>query len=224
MYMKKQKLAAAACIGCLTLFAAGGSVLASSPVLEVGQSMEADQDGAAASEAGSLKYEMVTAWGQIKSIDGDRIVMENLGQTAVPGEVVIQIVDQKSRVVDAVDGLPVAVSDLKAGDFIYAYLAPVMTLSLPPITNAEMIITKAPADYKVPEYLNIKDAVTQEDGSIELTAYNGSTYHVPADCSITPYLTRNMVSLQDMTHGRSVLLWSDADGNAQKIVLFAQAE
>lgn len=218
--MKKQHLAVAACIGCLSLFAAGGTVLASSPVIVAGQGTVTEQSGDT-SDATPLKYELVPAWGQITSIDGNRIVLNNMAQNALGSEVVIQIVDQQSRVVDAVDGFPVSLADLKAGDFIYAYLSPVMTMSLPPITNAQMIICNMPADFKVPEYLNIKDAAVAADGSVTLTAYSGSTYHVPADCPITPYLTRNMVYLSDLAQGRTVLLWSDSDSNAYKIVLFA---
>ena len=222
--MRKQKqLIAAACIGTLVLFAAAGAaaVAASSPVIEAGQGNTAGQETDTA--AGSLLYYSIPVWGTIKSISDNRISLDNLSQNVASGEVVIQVIDQETRVLDAVDGYPVSLKDLQEGDFIYAYLGPVMTMSLPPITNAKMIICKAPADFKVPEYLNIKDAVMQEDGSVTLTPYNGnfSSYHVPADCGITPYLTRNLVTLRDLTQGRSVLLWSDADGNAVKIVLFA---
>ncbi|MGL5438038.1 MAG: hypothetical protein ACRDBO_22105 [Lachnospiraceae bacterium] len=222
--MKKQQLAIAACIGCLTIFAAGGMALASSPVLEAGRGVTTEQNSHNTAEVTPLEYDLVPAWGTIQSINGDRIVLDNLAQGAAAGEVVVQIADQESRILDAVEGLPVALADLKEGDFIYAYLSPMMTLSLPPITNAKVIICNAPADFKVPEYLNIKAAVFQEDGSVALTAYNGNTYHVPADCTITPYLTRNMASLQDLAHGRSILLWSDSDGNARKIVVFAQEQ
>lgn len=219
--MRKQKLIAAACIGTLVLFAAAGAAAAASPVIEVGQGSVAGQEAESAAE--SLLYYSVPVWGPIKSISDNRILLDNLSQNAGSGEVVIQVIDQETRVLDAVEGNPVALGDLQEGDFIYAYLGPVMTMSLPPITNAQMIICKAPADFKVPEYLHIKDAVMQEDGSVTLTAYSGnfSSYHVPADCGITPYLTRNLVTLRDLTQGRSVLLWSDADGNAVKIVLFA---
>lgn len=217
--MRKQQLIAAACMSGLILFAAAGAAAAASPVVEAGQGSTAGEEAA----AGSLQNYMVPAWGTVKSVSDNRILLNNLSQSTVPGEVVIQVIDQETLVLDAVEGFPVALSDLNEGDFIYVYLGPAMTLSLPPIANARMIICKAPADYKVPEYLQIKDAVMQEDGSLTLTAENGNSYsyHVPSDCPITPYLTRNMVSLADLTPGRSVLLWSDADWKAVKIVLFA---
>lgn len=219
--MRKQKLIAAAGLGALLMIAAVGGAAAASPVIEVGKGSEERQEAEAAAE--SLLYYSLPVWGQITSISGQRIVIDNLSQNVGLGELIIQVVDQETRVLNAVNGDPVALDDLSEGDFIYAYLGPVMTMSLPPITNAQMIICKAPADFKVPEYLHIKEAVMQEDGSVTLTPYHGNyaTYHVPADCSITPYLTRNIVTLQNLTPGRSVLLWSDAEGNAAKILLFA---
>lgn len=218
--MRKPKLIAAACIGTLVLFAAAGAAAAASPVIEAGRGSTAGQETEAATD---LLYYSLPVWGTINSISDNRISLNNMSQNTSSGEIILQVIELETRVLNAVDGSPVALNDLQEGDFIYAYLGPVMTMSLPPITTPQVIICKAPADFKVPEYLHIKDAVMQEDGSVTLTAYNGnySTYHVPADCAISPYLTRNVVTLQDLMQGRSVLLWSDAEGNAVKIVLFA---
>ena len=42
------------------------------------------------------------------------------------------------------------------------------------------------------------------------------------DCPIIPYLTRQMVTLQDITAGRKCMIWLDASGAASNIVLFNQ--
>lgn len=218
--MRKQQLAVAACVGCLALFAAGGKAIAASPVVSAGEGQTTSQEQEAGAEIVPLKYDTVPAWGTITSVQDGRIVLNNLATGGTQGEVVIHLNSEQTKVLDAVAGLPVAAADLKEGDFIYAYLEPVMTMSLPPQTSARVIIGKAPADFRVPEFLYIKDAVMQDDGSVDFTSYNGKSYHIPADCPITPYLTRQMASLQDLTSGRSILLWSDYEDNAAKIVVF----
>lgn len=220
--MKKQKLAIIACVGCLAAFIAGGTVLASSSALSAfapGRGMTVEQETETAKDI-PLKYELVRVYGDITSIRDGQIVLKTMETDEPSREIVIRIDDQQSRIVDAVETLPLALSDLKEGDFIYAYLEPTMTKSMPPIANAKMIITKIPQDYNVPEYLNIKQVDAQADGSLSLTSYSGDTYHIPADCPITPYLTRNMVYLSDLAEGRSILLWTDDEGNVVKIKLF----
>lgn len=212
--MKKiKKLAAAGCCGLAILTAGTGlTAMAAAGTITVGESSVTQQTEKAP--------DYIPAWGTIKSIDEYGIVIDNLSGLSSLGEMVIQIDPDQTLVLDAVNGFPVAKGQLKAGDFIYAYLGPVMTMSLPPRVTAEMIICQAPADFKVPEYVTITGVVNQADGSAMVTGNNGNTYTVPADCQILPYLTRNMVTMDDVQTGRKAMIWSDQDQTAAKIVLF----
>lgn len=44
-------------------------------------------------------------------------------------------------------------SDLKDGETVYAWVGPVMTLSLPPQATAILILANIPADYGVPSIM-----------------------------------------------------------------------
>lgn len=121
------------------------------------------------------------------------------------------------------EGLPVNIEDIKDGDTIYVYISQAMTMSLPPQTSAEMILCNIPADFKVPDYVTVDSVVTDAASSkAELTTADGATFEIPSDCTILPYLTKNIVTMDDLSQGRTCLIWSDDQGVANKIVVFAE--
>lgn len=200
--------------GCATLLAVGAVLSASGGVITVGSAQQAQEEQ-------NIAPEWIGVWGPVLSVAEDRISIDNISDNSMKGEIVITISAEDSRVLDAENGFPVALGDLKEGDFIYAYLGSAMTMSLPPIANGKMIICKVPADFKAPEYLRVTAAQKQADGSVRITGNNGNTYLAPADCTILPYLTRQMVYLDSLTEGSTCLIWSDENNQATKIVLFA---
>ena len=60
------------------------------------------------------------------------------------------------------------------------------------------------------------------DGIWTLVSTAGTEYAVSADCRIMPYLTRQIVSLEDVEQGSNLLVWSNDQNQAQKLVLFAR--
>lgn len=213
-----KQLLAAGC--CAALLATGGILSASGAVITAGESQQTlETEGEQ-----NVAPEFVGVWGPVLRVTEDRVYIDNISDHSMKGEIAITISPEYSRVVEAVNGYPVALGDLKEGDFIYAYLGPAMTMSLPPIANGKMIICKAPADIKVPEYMRVTAVQTLEDGSVRITGSNGNTYLAPADCTILPYLTRQMVYLNSITEGSTCLIWSDDNNQATKIVLFAPDE
>ncbi len=215
MRKNMKQLIAAGC--CTALLATGGILSVSGAVITAGESQQVQN----AQEEQNVAPEFVGVWGPVLRVTEDRIYLDNISENSMKGEMVITISAEDSRVLDAVNGFPVALGDLKEGDFIYAYLGPAMTMSRPPIANGKMIICKAPADFKVPEYMRVTAVETLEDGSVSITGSNGNTYLAPADCTILPYLTRQMVYLDSITKGSTCLIWSDENNQATKIVLFA---
>lgn len=216
MRKNMKQLLAAGC--CAALLVTGGALSSLGGVITVGASRQ-EQESQQGEQ--NVAPEFIGVWGTILQVTEDSIHLDNISDNSVKGEIVINISQEDSRVLEAVNGYPVALSELKEGDFIYAYLGPVMTMSLPPITNGKMIICKAPADFKVPEYIRVTDVQKQEDGSLKITGNNGNTYLAPADTTILPYLTRQMVFLDEVAEDRTCLIWSDEDHQVNKIVLFA---
>ena len=159
-------------------------------------------------------------WGTMTKAGNDTIIFDNQSGESYQGDIVIHI-SEDTKILDAQNGFPVSPDSIQDGQTAYAYVGPAMTMSIPPQTNSPMILTEIPADYKVPDYVTVK-SMEDKGAAYLLTAADGSEFTVPKDCTIIPYLTRNMVFLTDLTEGRTCLIWSDAASSAYKIVLFAQ--
>ncbi len=185
----------------------------------------ADAEGAAAenseTEEEAMIAETICVWGPVVSVEDGYIMIDNQSGISSAGEMVLQIADE-TRVLDAENGFPVELSEIEEGEVIYANIGPAMTMSLPPQTTAEVIICEIPEDFKAPAYVQVVEMEQNKDDSYELAASNGVTYQVAADCQILPFLTRNIVTLQDVTESSTVLVWSDEENQAERLVLFAE--
>lgn len=164
----------------------------------------------------------VRIYGPVTKQEDGRLSIDNQSGMSTSGEIILNISRDTTYILDAVTGMPIAVEDVEDGDTIYAYIGPAMTMSLPPMTNATVIFANIPADAKVPDYVEVKSVVTDASTSQSvLTAADGTEYTLADDCNIFPYLTRNMVTLDDLTGGRTCVVWSDDNNTALKIMLFA---
>lgn len=184
---------------------------------EAGPGVKPEQDLTAVSN-------QIRIWGPVLGVEERVIRIDNQSGVSFAGEIVLNISDEFSRVLDGANGYPVDLGSIKEGDFIYAYIGPAMTMSLPPMTTAEMVICKIPQDMKAPDYIEVKSMEQQADGSWRLETLDQVSYTVPADCQILPYLTRNIVTLADVQESSTCLVWSDDAGSIQKMVLFPSDE
>ncbi len=218
--MNKKVLAVICCSGLLAA-AGAGMALGQSPTVVAG-SVQTENTGGPSAVGEASVLDMMQIWGTVLSVEDGRIHIDNQSGTSFQGEIVLNISDEYNKVLDAENGFPVQLSDIQVGETIYAYIGPAMTMSLPPMTTPEMVICKIPADYKAPAYVQVKSMTWQENGDWVLVTEAGDTYQVPGECPVIPYLTRNMVTLQDVTESRKLLVWSDGENTAQKLVLFAE--
>ena len=165
----------------------------------------------------------VKIYGPVKHNEDGTLSIDNQSGLSTSGEIVLNVAKDMTYILDAVTGNPVQLEDIKDGDTVYAYIGPAMTMSLPPMTNATLIFANAPADFQVPDYVEVKSVVTDAKTSQSiLTAADGTEYTLSADCNIFPYLTRNIVTLDDLSEGRSVVVWSGDENTATKIMVFAE--
>ena len=112
---------------------------------------------------------------------------------------------------------------LTEGKAVNVYVGPAMTMSLPPIANGIMIITDVPEDAAFPKYTQVESLDQgSADGEFVLTTVDGSEYTITAETRLLPYLTKNIVSEEDLTEGTDILVWTSADDAAktEKIVIF----
>lgn len=170
-------------------------------------------------EESMISVDTICVWGPVLSVDGSSITMDNQSGISAAGELILNLAED-TLVLDAVNGFPVEVSEIKEGEIIYANLDPAMTMSLPPQTNPEVVICQVPEDFKAPAFVQAAAMESDNHDGYILTASNGETYQVAADCQILPYLTRNIVKLQDVQEGSTILVWSDEKNQAEKLVLF----
>jgi hypothetical protein len=176
------------------------------------------------------KLSSIRVYGQAAQIEENRITLENGGENAEFPSIVINI-SEDTRILNAVDGMPVKLADIRENESVYAYVGPAMTKSLPPITNAELILVGIPADFAVPSYVEVESVETGESGQVVVNTNRDESFVVGKDTSIFPFLTKNIVTVDDIRPGTKLLAWPQAtlDGSkpaedgklATKVMLFA---
>lgn len=180
-----------------------------------------NQEGGTAGTEAESEYAPFV--GTVVSMENGELTMNRrIGDSTE--EVIITISDD-TKILDGVDGYPVEADTLTEGKAINVYVGPAMTMSLPPIANGLVIITDVPEDAAFPTYIKVKSLDKgNADGEFVLTTADGSEYTVTAETRLLPYLTKNIVTEEDLTEGTDILLWTSADdaAKAEKIVIFQE--
>lgn len=172
----------------------------------------------------------IRVYGQAAHIDENRITLENENEDAEFPSIVLNI-GEDTRILNAVDGMPAKLSDVRENEMVYAYAGPAMTRSLPPISNAELILVGIPADFAVPTYAEVEGVEKNEAGQTVVSTNREESFVVSEDTAISPFLTKNIVTVDDIRPGTKLLAWPQAtlDGSkpaadgmpAAKMMLFA---
>lgn len=169
----------------------------------------------------------VRVWGSLTKLDDGGLLVQNSDPNDPYNEIILH--GESIRILDAVSGLPLD-RELRDGEVIYAWVGPAMTMSLPPHATAQVIVANIPADAGAPQYYQIARVEPQTMTAIyptpplthtELVTTDGKTITVTKDAELTPYLTRQMVTLESLVPGSRVLVWTDAEGAVTRVVLFA---
>jgi len=161
----------------------------------------------------------IRIYGTVTQVSENRLRMIRKDGASADQEIILNL-SSESKILNAVSGDPEAVDQIQEGEFIYADISPVMTMSLPPMTNAFTVLCKIPADYQVPEYITVASMSINSDGKTGiLTSDTGKQYRITEQSNLFPYLTRNIVTVHDLTKGRNCLVWS-TDNAISKIMVF----
>lgn len=188
---------------------------------------------AAAEEAKAEEPEtppaFVRVWGKVSPWEGEGIYLKNDSGDGSINEVVVHV-GEKTPAVDASTGLPLDLEKLKEGDVLYVWTGPAMALSMPPQVSALAIVGSVPADAQVPEFCEIAQHVwrfapeDKRNPVFPLTgggaAHSGGGELEVTDKTVyTPWLTKQIVGMDDLVPGTRVLVWKDKNGAAEKIQL-----
>lgn len=173
----------------------------------------------------------VRVWGKVTKLESGSLLLKNDNKDDIYNEVIVHL-PEGVPCVDAVSGLPMDMSKIKDGDTLYAWVGNAMTMSLPPQTSAIVVVGNIPADYRVPEYYKVTGTdrtVTAaiypapERTEVNLPVAGGETLTVPVSAQFTPWLTRQIVTVDDLVPGSQILVWKDKDGKVEKVLLLPYA-
>ena len=166
-------------------------------------------------------------WGTLTWLEGGGLYVKNSSDQDGINEIILH--GESILCLDAVTGEPMDIQDLEDGDTVYAWAGPTMTMSLPPHATAILILGNIPADYAVPQYYEIYNVTPQVAAAIypppaltwtEVTATDGTTLKITDDAELTRYQSEDEVRLEDLLPGTRILVWSDAQGQPEKVLVF----
>ncbi len=173
----------------------------------------------------------VRVWGSAARLETNSLLLQNSNEQDPNHEFVVHL-SEETFVVDAVSGLPMDPAAIQDGDAVYAWVGPAQTLSLPPQATARLIVANIPADYAVPQYYQVAEVKPQFMIAIypppaltfvEFTATDGTELKITDQAELTPYLTRNIVRLEDLVPGSQLLVWRNTAGDVSRVLVFPYA-
>lgn len=165
-------------------------------------------------------------WGKVSPWEGEGISLKNDDKDDPMSEVVLNV-GEDTAIVDAATGLPMDRTAIKEGDTLYAWIGPAATMSLPPQVFPTVIVGNVPAGANPPELCEIAQNVRRfapEDQKNPVFPLAGrGTLEVTDKTVYTPWRTRQIVTIEDLIPGTRVLVWKDAEGRAEKVLVFPYA-
>lgn len=99
-------------------------------------------------ETPNEELQPVRIYGSASHMEDGRLSIDNRSGVSAEGEIILNISQESTLILDAVSGTPLTLEDIQDGETIYAYIGPAMTMSLPPMTNAAIIFANIPADLR----------------------------------------------------------------------------
>ena len=171
----------------------------------------------------------VRVWGTLTHLEDGGLLVENSSTEAL-NSVILH--GEDILCLDAVTGEPMELSELKDGETVYAWVGPVMTLSLPPQATAILILANIPADYGVPQYYEISAVTPQAMIAIypppaltwtEVTTSDGATIKITDQAELTAFSEDTTVRLENLVPGTRMLVWTNQKGEPSRVLVFPYA-
>lgn len=123
---------------------------------------------------------------------------------------VVLNISEETLVIDSKTGLPASLSELKAGDAIFAYYSAAMTRSLPPQSHAIAIVTQVEKDKSHAEFFTVREIISRGDEEVRALNKEGDLIATfSKENALTPYITKQIVTLDDIQVGTQLFVWYD---------------
>lgn len=163
----------------------------------------------------------IKIFGEISEVAEDSMTVDNQAEVSSLGEMVLLIDPEHTLVLDGETGFPTSLEEVNLGSF-EAYIGPAMTMSLPPQTVPSVVVVNIPEDGAAPQYVVAADVVMETADGLVLAGNDGTQYPVLDEAVVEPFLTRNVVTMDDIHEGSRCLVWVDAEGDVEKIAVMAE--
>ncbi|HJD31195.1 MAG TPA: hypothetical protein H9912_04545, partial [Candidatus Eisenbergiella stercorigallinarum] len=164
----------------------------------------ADEGTAAAQDSAVSQGSSIRVSGAVAQLEDGQILLENDEEGAAYPQVLLNITED-TLFLSAADCSEKTLSDIAAGDLLYADISPAMTRSIPPMANAFVVFCDVQEDTAVPTYAQITDIQTGDDGQVTIVTDqslnllpNESTKVLSLDGSST-------LSVSDLAVGDTIL-------------------
>lgn len=179
--------------------------------------------GPASDTGNTAVSKFMCVYGPVSEVTSDSVTIDNQSGLSSAGEMVITF-SPETPIFDAETGNPVDMTEAETGTVVYAYIGDAMTMSEPPITNGQLFFVHVNDVSAVPVYTEIEsvEKSAENDGAVLVKAEDGVAYTVSDETRILPYLTRNIVTMDDLEAGKKCAIWADAEGKVSRMVLFQQ--
>ncbi len=141
-------------------------------------------------------------------------------------------ISEETLIIDSKTGLPASLKDLKVDDAIFIYYSPAMTRSLPPQSHGIAIVTGVETNKSHAELFTVKEIIFKNEGEIRALNKDGDLIvSFSKDVPLTPYKTKQIVTIDDIQVGTQLFIWYDivamsypGQTGATKAVLVGQEE
>ena len=143
--------------------------------------------------------------GTIAEISDDQILLKNEEEGAAYPEILLNLTED-TLILSAADCSEKALSDFAVGDTVYADVSPVMTRSLPPMTNAFTLFCEIPEDTAVPAYGTITDVSADEDGNLRVSTDQDLILNLTPDAPVLSLDGTETLSAAGLMAGDTILV------------------
>ena len=153
----------------------------------------------------------VRLWGSVTKTDEKNSRIEVADGTNPESKTVLLINDD-TDIVDNQSKEALSIQDIKKGDTIYAWHSPVMTMSLPPQTNTQVIVTNIAADQMAGQLFEVIEAAQNKSNLWTLLNQERDLYAtIPSTMkSIPVFHSSKTLKPSEITSGTRLLIWYDA--------------
>jgi len=153
------------------------------------------------------KLAPVVQYGTVAFLEDDRIMLMGTDANGEKYAKLILNLSDSTLILNAVSGEPVALESIREGELLYAYVSPVMALSMPAQASAELLLVDIPADFVMPVYAEINNIFSGDNGTLTLITDQGVNLIVNAETALSPFLSRQFLTAEMLRPGQKILAW-----------------